>query len=109
MKASASKLTFWIKRNMQMFRKIYRALILSRTKSAAIQVANQLSNHDLNDMGHSRFDIVNVTVESVRKELDQADLERAQKTAAGTRKPSFWSEANVNSLLRQLSSTRSVG
>ena len=60
-----------------MFRNIYRAMVLSRTKSAAIQVANQLSQRDLNDIGYSRYEIVHNSVESVRKEFDQADLERA--------------------------------
>ena len=62
-----------------MFRNIYRAMVLSRTKSAAIQVANQLSQRDLNDIGYSRYEIVHNSVESVRKEFDQADLERANK------------------------------
>ena len=60
-----------------MFRNIYRAMVLSRTKSAAIQVANELSQRDLNDIGYSRYEIVQNSVESVRKEFDQADLERA--------------------------------
>ena len=62
-----------------MFRNIYRAMVLSRTKSAAIHVANQLSQRDLNDIGYSRYEIVQNSVESVRKEFDQADLERANK------------------------------
>ena len=62
-----------------MFRNIYRAMVLSRTKSAAIQVANQLSQRDLNDIGYSRSEIVHNSVESVRKEFDQADLERANR------------------------------
>ena len=50
-----------------MFRNIYRALVVSRTKSAAIQVASQLSHHQLKDIGHSRSDIVNSAVENVTK------------------------------------------
>ena len=60
-----------------MFRKIYRALVLSRTKSAAIQIANQLDQRGLNDIGVSRHELVRRSVESVRKEFEQADLERA--------------------------------
>ena len=60
-----------------MFRKIYRALVLSRTKSAAIQTANQLSHNQLKDIGYSRSDIVRTAVETVTKEFDQADLQRA--------------------------------
>lgn len=90
-----------------MFRNIYRALVLSRTKSAAIQVANQLTQRDLNDMGYSRFEIVNSSVELVRKELDQVDLERANKAASGKTRSSFWAQVISNTLLRPLGSTRS--
>ena len=62
-----------------MFKRIYRAIVLSRTKSAAIHVANQLSQRDLNDIGYSRYELVHNSVESVRKEFDQADLERANR------------------------------
>lgn len=62
-----------------MFRNIYRAIVISRTKSAAIQVANQLSQRDLNAIGVSRSEIVQRSVEAVRKELDQADAVRANK------------------------------
>ena len=90
-----------------MFRNIYRALVVSRTKSAAIQVANQLSHHQLKDIGHSRSDIVNSAVENVTKELDQADFQRTLKASSRRTTATFWSEANVNALMRQLSSTRS--
>ena len=90
-----------------MFRNIYRALVVSRTKSAAIQVANQLSHHQLKDIGHSRFDIVDSAVENVTKELDQADFQRTLKASSRRTAATFWSEANVNALMRQLSSTRS--
>jgi uncharacterized protein YjiS (DUF1127 family) len=90
-----------------MFRNIYRALVVSRTKSAAIQVANQLSHHQLKDIGHSRSDIVNSAVENVTKELDQADFQRTLKASSRRTAATFWSEANVNALMRKLSSTRS--
>jgi uncharacterized protein YjiS (DUF1127 family) len=89
-----------------MFRNIYRALVISRTKSAAIQVANQLSHRQLSDIGCSRCDIINSSVESVRKEFDQADLKRANNAASrGT--GSNILEVISNTLLRPLSSTRS--
>ena len=62
-----------------MFRRIYRALVLSRTKSTAIKIANQLDQHDLNDIGVSRYELVQKSVEAVRKEFEQADIERANK------------------------------
>ena len=62
-----------------MFRRIYRALVLSRTESTAIKIANQLSQHDLKDIGVSRYELIRQSVEAVRKEFDQADLERANQ------------------------------
>ena len=61
-----------------MFRNIYRAMVLSRTKSAVTKVANSLSEKSLKDIGYSRSDIVRIAGETVTKELDQADLKRAQ-------------------------------
>ena len=61
-----------------MFRNIYRAMVLSRTKSVVTKVANSLSEKTLKDIGFSRSDLVRTAVETVTKELDQADLKRAQ-------------------------------
>ena len=90
-----------------MFRNIYRAVVLSRTKSAATQVANQLSNNQLKDIGYSRPDIVRTSVETVTKELDQADLQRAQKTRFKVAASNVFVDFIANSLLRPLGSTRS--
>ena len=89
-----------------MFRNIYRAMVLSRTKSAAIQTANMLTQRDLNDIGVSRYEIVNSAVELVRKELDQADLKRAQAASRQTT-PTLFPDFIANTFLRPLSSTRS--
>ena len=70
-----------------MFRRIYRALVLSRTESTAIKIANQLSQHDLNDIGVSRYELVNKSVEIVRKEFEQADIERANKAIRVPERP----------------------
>ena len=90
-----------------MFRNIYRAVVLSRTKSAATQVANQLSNNQLKDIGYSRSDIVRTAVETVTKELDQADLQRAQSAASRQTTQSSFPDFIANTFLRPLSSTRS--
>ena len=90
----------------QMFRNIYRALVLSRTKSAAIQTANMLTQRDLNDIGVSRYEIVSSAVELVRKEFDQADLQKAQAASRETTQTLF-PDFVANTLLRPLSSTRS--
>ena len=89
-----------------MFRNIYRAVVLSRTKSAATQVANQLTHNQLKDIGYSRSDIVRTAVETVTKELDQADLQTAQAASRQTTKSSF-PDFIANTFLRPLSSTRS--
>ena len=90
----------------KMFRNIYRALVLSRTKSAATQVANQLSHNQLKDIGYSRSDIVRTAVETVTKEFDQADLQRAQAASRETTQTLF-PDFVANTLLRPLSSSRS--
>jgi len=89
-----------------MFRNIYRALVLSRTKSAATQVANQLSHNQLKDIGYSRSDIVRTAVETVTKEFDQADIQRAQAGSRETTQTLF-PDFIANMFLRPLSSTRS--
>jgi len=90
-----------------MFRNIYRALVLSRTKSAAIKIANQLDQRDLNDIGVSRYELVQRSVETVRKEFDQADRKRAQEAGSKVAASNVLSDFIANSLLRPLGSTRS--
>jgi uncharacterized protein YjiS (DUF1127 family) len=90
-----------------MFRNIYRALVLSRTKSAATQVANQLSNNQLKDIGYSRSDIVRTAIETVTKEFDQADLQRAQADRFKVAASNVFADFIANSFLRPLGSTRS--
>jgi uncharacterized protein YjiS (DUF1127 family) len=90
-----------------MFRNIYRAVVLSRTKSAAIQTANMLTQRDLNDIGVSRYELVNSAVELVRKEFDQADLQRAQEARFKVATSNVFADFIANSFLRPLGSTRS--
>ena len=60
-----------------MLNKIYRAIVISRTKTAAIATLAHLSERDLNDMGTSRASFVEAQVESVIAELDAQDREAA--------------------------------
>ena len=53
-----------------MLKKIYKALILSRTASAANHTLRTLSDRQLDDMGLSRTTFVSEIVNSVRKDLD---------------------------------------
>ena len=90
-----------------MFRNIYRALVLSRTKSAAIKIANQLDQRGLNDIGVTRYELVQRSVASVRKEFDQADRKRAQEAGSKVAASNVLSDFIANALLRPLGSTRS--
>ena len=75
-----------------MFRRIYRAWVISRTKSAARQIAAQLTARDLKDIGVSRGQIVSRSLETVRKEFEQADIERANKKI---RNPNYGGLASI--------------
>ena len=56
-----------------MFKKFYRAMILSRAVSAANETLKTLSDRQLDDMGLSRATFVSEIVNSVRKDLDAAE------------------------------------
>jgi len=62
-----------------MLRAIYRAIIIGRTRSAAIYLANNLSERQLNDIGHSKWTLVEKSVENTIKDLDAAEKVRDQK------------------------------
>ena len=66
-------------RSMTMLRAIYRAIIIGRTRSAAIYLANNLSERQLNDIGHSKWTLVEKSVEATIKDLDAAEKARDQK------------------------------
>ena len=55
-----------------MFKKFYRAMILSRAASAANETLKTLSDRQLDDIGLSRATFVSEIVNSVRKDLDTA-------------------------------------
>ena len=56
-----------------MFKKFYKAMILSRAASAANETLKTLSDRQLDDMGLSRTTFVSEIVNSVRKDLDAAE------------------------------------
>ena len=56
-----------------MFKKIFRAMILSRAASAANETLKTLSDRQLDDMGLSRATFVSEIVNSVRKDLDTTE------------------------------------
>ena len=56
-----------------MFKKFYRAMILSRAASAANETLKTLSDRQLDDMGLSRATFVSEIIDSVSKDLDTAE------------------------------------
>ena len=56
-----------------MFKKFYRAMILSRAASAANETLKTLSDRQLDDMGLSRATFVSEIVKCVRKDLETAE------------------------------------
>ena len=60
-----------------MLNKIFRAIVISRTKTAALNTLERLSDRDLTDMGMSRTSFVEAHVSSVIAELDAKDRETA--------------------------------
>jgi hypothetical protein len=62
-----------------MLKKIYTALLLSRTASAANDTLRTLSDRQLDDMGLSRATFVSEIVNSVRKDLDNAESNKSRR------------------------------
>ena len=56
-----------------MLKKLFRAMILSRTDSVANETLKTLSDRQLDDMGLSRATFVSEIVKSVRKDLDTSE------------------------------------
>jgi hypothetical protein len=62
-----------------MLKKIYKALVLSRIASAANETLRTLSDRQLDDMGLSRATFVSEIVDSVRKDLDNAEKNKSRR------------------------------
>ena len=73
-----------------MLNALYRAIIIGRAKSTAEKIANQLSERQLNDIGHSRSSLISKSVEIVTKELDEAQIKRNNQAIRYPRKPGLW-------------------
>ena len=52
---------------------MYRAIVIGRGKSAAEQAVNYMSEAQLRDIGHTRWNFIENSVAKVTKELDEAD------------------------------------
>ena len=62
-----------------MLKKIYKAMVLSRTASAANDALTTLSDSQLNDIGLSRASFVSEIVNSVRTDLDNAENKMSKR------------------------------
>ena len=62
-----------------MLKKIYKALVLSRIASVANETLRTLSDRQLDDMGLSRATFVSEIVDSVRKDLDNAEKNKSRR------------------------------
>ena len=62
-----------------MLKKIYKVMVLSRAASAANETLRTLSDSQLDDIGISRSSFVREIVNSVRKDLDNAENKKSKR------------------------------
>lgn len=62
-----------------MLKKIYKVMVLSRAASMANETLRTLSDSQLNDIGLSRANFVSEIVNSVRKDLDNAENNKSNR------------------------------
>ena len=62
-----------------MLKKIYKVMVLSRAASAANETLTTLSDSQLDDIGLSRASFVSEIVNSVRKDLDNAENNKSKR------------------------------
>ena len=60
-----------------MLRTLYRAIVISRAKSAAYQILAMLSDRELADIGYSRTSFVDAYIANLVEELDANDATAA--------------------------------
>ena len=73
-----------------MLNALYRAIIIGRAKSTAEKIANQLSERQLNDIGHSRSSLISKSVEIVTKDFDEVQIKRNNQAIRYPKKPGLW-------------------
>ena len=66
-----------------MLKKIYKVMVLSRAASAANETLRTLSDSQLDDIGLSRASFVSEIVNSVRKDLDNAENNKSKREMIG--------------------------
>ena len=68
-----------LSKDKDMLKKIYKAMVLSRAASAANETLRTLSDSQLDDIGLSRASFVSEIVNSVRKDLDNAENNKSKR------------------------------
>ena len=71
-------------KDKDMLKKIYKAMVLSRAASAANETLRTLSDSQLDDIGLSRASFVSEIVNSVRKDLDNAEIYKSKRKMIAT-------------------------
>ena len=71
---------------------MYRAVVIGRARSAAEQIARNMSDRQLKDIGYTRYNIVQSAVESVTKELEE---KRQKHLQAAITPPSIFSLSTI--------------
>ena len=66
-------------KDKDMLKKIYKVMVLSRAASAANETLRTLSDSQLDDIGLSRASFVSEIVNSVRKDLDNAENNKSRR------------------------------
>ena len=66
-------------KDKDMLKKIYKVMVLSRAASAANETLRTLSDSQLDDIGLSRASFVSEIVNSVRKDLDNAENNKSKR------------------------------
>ena len=61
-----------------MFKRLFRAMVLARQTSAAMQALQYMSDRQLEDIGFTRETFIEQMKANILAELDAADAEKAQ-------------------------------
>jgi hypothetical protein len=75
---------------MNMLNAMYRAMVIGRARSAAEQIARNMSNRQLADIGHDRWSLVDASVKAMKDELDAKEAKRKIDAICYPDKPGLW-------------------
>ena len=73
-----------------MLRAIHHAIVIARARSRAEKIANQLSEKQLNDIGQTKWSLIENSVVNLSRELDEAETKRNNRAIRYPKKPGLW-------------------